>query len=47
MTDKMLFTPMNIGSCEIKNRIVMAPMLMGFGQFDGKTTEKMLDYYEE
>ncbi len=47
MTDKMLFTPMNIGSCEIKNRIVMAPMLMGFGQFDGKTTEKMLNYYEE
>ncbi len=47
MTDKMLFTPMKIGSCEIKNRIVMAPMLMGFGQFDGKTTEKMLNYYEE
>ena len=47
MTDKMLFTPMNIGSCEIKNRIVMAPMLMGFGQFDGKATEKMLNYYEE
>ncbi len=47
MNEKMLFTPMKIGSCEIKNRIVMAPMLMGFGQFDGKTTEKMLDYYEE
>ena len=47
MSEKMLFTPMNIGTCEIKNRIVMAPMLMGFGQFDGKTTEKMLNYYEE
>lgn len=47
MSEKMLFTPMHIGSCEIKNRIVMAPMLMGFGQFDGKATEKMLNYYEE
>ena len=46
MSDKMLFTPIRIGSCEIRNRIVMAPMLMGFGRFDGKPTEKMLDYYE-
>lgn len=43
----ILNTPMNIGSCEIKNRVVMAPMLMGFGQFDGKPTKKMMDYYEE
>lgn len=47
MSEKMLFTPMKIGECEIKNRIVMAPMLMGFGDFDGKPTEKMMDYYEE
>lgn len=47
MSDKMLFSPMKIGSCEIKNRIVMAPMLMGFGRFDGTPTEKMLNYYEE
>ena len=46
MSDKLLFTPIRIGSCEIRNRIVMAPMLMGFGRFDGKPTEKMLDYYE-
>lgn len=46
MSDKMLFSPMKIGSCEIKNRVVMAPMLMGFGKFDGKPTEKMMDYYE-
>lgn len=43
----MLFTPMKIGTCEIKNRIVMSPMLMGFGQFDGTATEQMMDYYEE
>lgn len=38
---------MKIGGCEIKNRIVMAPMLMGFGQLDGQATEQMMDYYEE
>ncbi len=42
-----LFTPIKIGSCEIKNRIVMAPMLMGMGQFDGTPTEKLMNYYEE
>lgn len=47
MENKMLFTPIRLGSCEIKNRIVMAPMLMGFGKFDGKPTEQMMDYYEE
>ena len=42
-----LFAPMKIGGCEIKNRIVMSPMLMGFGQIDGKPTEQLMDYYEE
>ncbi len=47
MDYKMLFTPMKIGNCEIKNRIVMSPMLMGFGQLDGCVTQKLMDYYEE
>lgn len=47
MKYEKLFTPMKIGTTEIKNRIVMAPMLMGLGQFDGKPTEKMMNYYEE
>ena len=47
MKYKILSSPMKIGSCEIRNRIVMPPMLMGFGSFDGKPTEKMMDYYEE
>jgi 2,4-dienoyl-CoA reductase-like NADH-dependent reductase (Old Yellow Enzyme family)/thioredoxin reductase len=47
MEYKNLFTPMKIGKCEIKNRIVMSPMLMGFGKVDGKATEAMMDYYEE
>lgn len=47
MEYKMLFSPMKIGNCEIKNRIVMPPMMLGFGQFDGTPTKKMEDYYEE
>ena len=47
MEYNMLFSPMKIGNVEIKNRIVMAPMMMGFGQFNGNATEKMINYYEE
>lgn len=47
MKYKLLASPIKIGTCEIKNRVALAPMLMGFGQFDGTPTEKLLDYYEE
>lgn len=47
MPYEKLFTPGKIGNVELKNRIVMPPMMLGFGQFDGKPTEKMMDYYEE
>lgn len=47
MSYDMLFSPMKIGNVEIKNRIVMAPMCMGFGQYNGCVTETMMDYYEE
>ena len=47
MKYEKLFTPIKIGNVEIKNRIAMAPMLMDFGQFDGRTTEMLMDYYEE
>lgn len=42
-----LFSPIKIGNVEIKNRICMAPMLMDFGQFDGRTTQQLMNYYEE
>lgn len=42
-----LFSPMKIGEVEIKNRVVMAPMCMGFGQYNGCATEKMMNYYEQ
>ncbi len=47
MKYEKLFSPIMIGNCNIKNRIVMSPMLMGFGVLDGTVTDKMLDYYEE
>ncbi len=47
MSYDKLFTPMKIGNVEIKNRIVMAPMCMGFGQYNGCATETMMNYYEE
>lgn len=47
MDYNMLFSPMKIGNVEIKNRVVMAPMCMGFGQFNGKVTKTMEDYYVE
>lgn len=42
-----LFESGKIGNVEIKNRIVMSPMCMGFGQFNGCATKTMMDYYEE
>ena len=47
MQYEMLFSPLNIGQVTIKNRVVMAPMLMGFGTFDGTPTHRLMDYYEE
>lgn len=47
MKYETLFSPIKIGDVEIKNRVCMAPMLMDFGQFDGRTTEQLMDYYEE
>lgn len=47
MKYEKLFTPGKIGNVEIKNRVVMPPMMLGFGQMDGKPTEEMMDYYEE
>lgn len=43
----MLFSPMNIGQVTVKNRVVMAPMLVDLGTFDGTVTNQLMDYYEE
>ncbi|MGI2258148.1 FAD-dependent oxidoreductase [Shewanella sp. GXUN23E] len=41
-----LFTPGKIGSLELKNRIVMAPMGDNFAEADGHCTERMQAFYE-
>ena len=46
MDYERLFSPLAIGKATIKNRVVLSPMLLGFGRFDGRATERMLDYYE-
>ncbi|EMS73640.1 FAD-dependent oxidoreductase [Ruminiclostridium cellobioparum] len=41
-----LFAPGRIGKLEIKNRVVMAPMSMGFAQQDHCFSKKDINYYE-
>ena len=47
MAYEMLLSPIKIGNMQLKNRVVMAPMLIGMGDFDGKPTEQLMDYYVE
>jgi 2,4-dienoyl-CoA reductase-like NADH-dependent reductase (Old Yellow Enzyme family)/thioredoxin reductase len=41
-----LFSPGRIGSVELRNRIVMAPMGTELAGLDGSVSERMIDYYE-
>ena len=41
-----LFTPVTIGTMELKNRIAMAPMATDFAEGDGTVSDRMIDYYE-
>ncbi|MEG1061994.1 MAG: NADH:flavin oxidoreductase, partial [Oscillospiraceae bacterium] len=47
MEYQTMFSPMKIGTCEIKNRIVMPPIHVGMANIDGTPSEKLMDYYEE
>lgn len=42
-----LFENSKIGSLELKNRIVMAPMGTGFANDDGAVNERVINYYEQ
>lgn len=43
---KVLFQPISIGNCRIKNRFVMAPMgPMGLGDYEGGFNQRGIDYY--
>lgn len=41
-----LFEPGKIGKMSIRNRIIMPPMLMGYGSEEGYVTQRMKDYFE-
>ena len=47
MEFKKLFSEVSIGNLKLKNRVVMEPMMLGFGQINGCPTEQMMNYYEE
>ncbi len=40
-----LFQPIRIGTLELKNRIVMAPMGTTFWGVNGEVTDRVIDYY--
>jgi 2,4-dienoyl-CoA reductase-like NADH-dependent reductase (Old Yellow Enzyme family) len=42
-----LFEPVMIGSMEVKNRIVMCPMGLGYASVTGAVTDRLIDYYTE
>lgn len=44
---KNLFEPIRIGSMDLKNRMVMAPMGTGFVSEDGTVNNKMINYFSE
>jgi 2,4-dienoyl-CoA reductase-like NADH-dependent reductase (Old Yellow Enzyme family)/thioredoxin reductase len=42
---KKIFEPANIGTMQLKNRIVMPPMGTNYAEAGGAVSERMLDYY--
>jgi 2,4-dienoyl-CoA reductase-like NADH-dependent reductase (Old Yellow Enzyme family)/NADH dehydrogenase FAD-containing subunit len=44
---KLLFSPIKIGSIELKNRIVMPPMVTLFAGLDWGVTDRLVDYHVE
>ncbi|MDO4847577.1 MAG: FAD-dependent oxidoreductase [Clostridiaceae bacterium] len=47
MSFDMMFTPMNIGTMTVKNRVVMTAAEFSLGQPNGQPTEKMINYFVE
>jgi 2,4-dienoyl-CoA reductase-like NADH-dependent reductase (Old Yellow Enzyme family)/thioredoxin reductase len=47
MNYEKLFTPFKIGKMEVKNRIVMSPMGLNAGHFDGTIDKSEIDYWQE
>ncbi len=47
MSYDLMFSPMKIGTMEVKNRVVMTAAEFSLGQINGEPTERMMNYYEE
>lgn len=47
MNFKKIFEPGKIGSLDLKNRLVVPPMLTEYADKDGNLTERYIRYYEE
>lgn len=47
MDNFKLYTPINIGSVEIKNRVLMAPMSLGYEEKDGNVSSRLKDFWIE
>jgi len=44
-TYKKLFEPIRIGTMEVKNRFVMAPMVTNYSEKDGSVTDRLVAYH--
>lgn len=44
---RKLFEPAKIGNIEVKNRLVMLPMVTRYATVEGEVTPRMIAYYEE
>lgn len=40
-----LFQPLQLGNLVLKNRLIMAPMVLGMAERNGSVSEKMISYY--
>lgn len=40
-----LLSPARIGALEVRNRVVMAPMMVGFAELDGRFSRRHVDYF--
>ena len=47
MAFDVMFSPMKIGTMEVKNRVVMTAAEFSLGQTNGEPTERLMNYYEE
>ena len=43
----LMFTPYTIKGLSLKNRLIMAPLFLGYADLNGEVTPLVLDHYRE